>query len=122
MADVLTYCPIASGSSEQETAVLVGEADGGAVDLDLGCVSAGLYLGRKPRVPLLPRGQLIGVERIGQRQHGTCVGVLGQRRCGDRADSLRRTVGTLQLRMLSLERLELRSEEHTSELQSHVNL
>src|SRR3954447_17228443 len=110
MGNVLTYCPVAPSSAQLEPALLVGEAHRGAVDFDLGGVARRLHLRYDPRVPRLPLGQLFGGERVGQRQHGTLVGVLGQRRCGNRADALRRAVGILQLGMLGLEGLELAEE------------
>ncbi len=77
MGDVLTYCPIAPGGAQQQAAFLIGEAHRGAVDLDLGGVAGGPDLGGQARVPLLPLGQLLGGEGVGEGEHGAGVGVLG---------------------------------------------
>ena len=58
--DVLADDAVAAGGADGESAVLVGEAHGRAVDLDLGGVAGGADLGDDAGVPLLPRGQLLG--------------------------------------------------------------
>src|SRR4029079_692539 len=106
-SDVLTYCPIAPGGAYGEAPVLEGEVHRSAVDLPLGGVASGFYLGDLPSIALLPRGQLLGAEGVGKREHGPGVSALGECGARDRADALGWTVGALQLGMCGLERLEL---------------
>ena len=108
--DVLADLAVAPRGAHREPAVLVGQAHRGAVDFDLGGVAGLADLGHQAGVALLPGGQLVGGEGVGEREHGAPVGVLGQRTGHRRADPLRRAVGRLDLGMLRLQALQVAEE------------
>ena len=86
--DVLARAAIAARGPQDEDAVLVSQADRQAVDLELGHVGrSGLAVGQ-PEAATHPRvegPQLVGIEGVGQRQHGNAMLDLPQRPAGDPA-------------------------------------
>jgi hypothetical protein len=109
--DVLPHLAVAARSADREEAVAVGERDGETVDLGLDhvpqrdvVVSPAL---EKAPVALVPRQQLVPVAGVGQREHRLQVAHLLELLQGRGADALGRRVGSPQVRVLSLERLQL---------------
>jgi hypothetical protein len=94
LGDHLAHQAVAPGAAGHEAALLVGQADRGPVDLDLGGIAAVPGLRVEAGVPVLPRGELLGGERVGQREHRSAVGVLDQRGGRLGADALGRAVGS----------------------------
>src|SRR5690606_7381681 len=61
--------PVPARRAPDEDAVLVEERDGRTVDLRLDDVSGVPDLAQDPRVPVLPRPELRGVERVVEGEH-----------------------------------------------------
>src|SRR6185503_20842009 len=80
------------------------EADSPAVDLELAVVAGAAHLlAGEPDDALLPRRQLVFVERVAQGQHRHEVLVLGELALHLRPDALRWRVGRAERRVLLLE-------------------
>ena len=110
LGDVLADGSVPPGGAEDQPALLVGERDRGAIDLDLGGVPRAHHVGDDTRVPFLPRLQLFGREGVGEREHRNAMGVLGQRWGGGSADPERGAVRAPKRGMLGLEPLQLAEE------------
>jgi len=109
--DLLTYRSIAPRRAHDEYLILVGERDGGAIDLELRRVSRlrDIFT-RDSHQPLFPRPKLFVVEGVGERQHRSHVFVLGKLALWLSTYSKRGRIGTETLRKASLELLELAEE------------
>ena len=100
--DVFTDIAVAPGRSDAVAAVLVEEAHGQAVDLQLGDILE-LDVSQRPTHPLVEFANLLALERIGQAEHRRAMSDLGEGVGGRTPDPLRRRVRRDQLRILRLE-------------------
>ncbi len=104
--DILADAAIAAGRAGDEDAIPVRQADGRAVDLELGGEPGAMDgIARQAFDALIPGGDFVVGEGVAERQHRHEVGVLRQLALGRRADALRRRVGRAERRVLGLERL-----------------
>ena len=101
--DVVAPLAVAAGRAQHELAFLVTQRDGHAVHLELDHVCHRLARVQASTDPGIPFPHLFVIVRVVDREHRHGMRharELGQRRS---ADSLRRTVGTYQLRMFGLQ-------------------
>ena len=101
--DVLARATVAAGGAQDEAPLLVAQADGQSVDLELGHVGRSRLTLRQAEPaphPCVEGTQLVGIEGVGQRQHGHAVLDLAQgtARSARRPHALRRRIGRQQLR------------------------
>jgi len=105
--DVLALDAVAARGARHEHAVIVRQAHRRAVDFHFQCVAGAGHLGDQPSIALLPRGERLGAEGVGERQHRDQVAVFleGRRRLGANAPA--GTVGGAELGVGAFELLQL---------------
>ena len=99
LGHVLAGLAVAARGAEDEPAVLVTHGRREAVDLGCAVERHGLILGEIEEAAHAAQklGELVVVERVGERQHGRVVADLGEARRGRRAHALAGAVGALEI-------------------------
>ena len=106
LGHVLAVDAVAAGRSDAQPAVLVDQFDREAVEFDLGDVfDVGLAM-QEALDPLVELDHLLGVHRIGERQHHPAMDDDGEFFARRGADALGGRIGREQFGMLGFERLE----------------
>src|SRR6185312_6119862 len=106
--DVLAYGSVAARRTDDEYAILVRKTHRCAVDLELCRIARSCdVVARDADEAVLPRAQLVIVERVGERKHWNRVRVLDERALHFRTHATRRRIGAAQLRVRGFDLLEL---------------